>query len=848
MHRVFVSHSHQDNDLCDAFVEALRARGVDVWYDRSDLQVGHLLSTAIQQELQVRTVFILLATPASITSYWVETELAAFRELAAHDRTRVIIPIIMAPCELPLLLRAYKWIDAVDVPLETVIDQLAPTIGFPTRAELAAVERQRQAAEAAEQRRRLEEERRAERQRVTLELARARERRRARLTADVVTVALLTVALLALTSLLLSLGFAVVPRAVGVRAGVLAALLLAAVGLIPPVRRVVAREWRDARKGLATVLSLLLTLAVVLTTLFVTKQTTLPPTAPAQLGYDFSYTYHAPTHLGGAITVGLGDIRSLALNGLGPGGAPIASPLAQNCIVELPDLSLGFDGWRADQCTEIPTVDNGGESPDEKTTIIHIDSRAVWSDGTPITASDFLFSARMLADPNIPGGGFAPWNQMTLTAPDPHTVQIRWAVPYADYLTALSQFPPLPLHVYKTGKFAGVYDAATGAYNSALAQQLRNTPAFNTQIPVDNGPFTVQSFIPDSQVVLVKNPRFFSNFFHAPALDHVTLLSMIDVIGRYRQGELDLALGLEPVNLSQLGGIPSREVITSSVPDFTLLGFNQRSTAPNAQANGGISIFTDRTVRQAFVEAFDRCAAVRAQLGKVKCDDPNLFTDESEVAAPDATYDPTFHLPSYNPVDAARLMDGAGYPVVDGSRRHKDGRTPLQLELVVSPGASADTTIAQRLQHDYTQNLHVDVTVVNVSNLGPYFLSGSFDLMLTASSTPADPVGRLTSDLGPFDRADIMSPQNPYTNGFGIIDPYVNQRDQLAAETPSEAQRTAVLRDLERYFSQQYYVEEMYVRADITLTKPTLCNFKHWPTFGYDVWNMADWYVASSCP
>jgi peptide/nickel transport system substrate-binding protein len=872
MHTVFVSHSHQDNALCDAFVEALRARGVDVWYDRSDLQVGHFLSTAIQQELQARTVFILLATPASIASYWVETELAAFRELAAHDRTRVIIPVIMAPVELPLLLRAYKWIDAVGVPLETVVDQLAPTIGFPTRAELAAAERARQAAVDAEQQRRLEEERRAERQRVALELARARAEQRAHLSADLFTVGLLTLALLTAASVLLALGVAVLPRAVGVVAGVLAVLLVLVVGGIPLVRRVVVREWSEARRGLATVVSVLLTLAVVLTALFVTKPTVFNKATPQHLGYDFSYTYHAPTHTGGSMTLGIVQgVETLAPDGLGQGPPvrDILPPTWDGCVVQLPDQTLGFDGWRADQCTEVPTVDNGGESPDGKTTTFRIDPRAVWSDGVPLSAADFLFGERLFADPNI--WGLPPYTQMkTLTATDSHTVQIRWAVPTADYLVGVAALTPLPLHVFATGKFAGVYNAVTGAYNTALAQQLNADSSFNTTIPVDNGPFLVKSFVSDQQAVLVKNPRFFSNYFHGPHLDQITLLSMIqdlpsqlrdpqfnplaaleaDAISRFRQGGLDLALSLEPVDLRQLGGIPRRDVITSSLPDFTQLEFNQRTAAPNARTNGGVSIFKNPTVRQAFVEAFDRCAAVRAQLGTVNCGDPNLFTDEALVAAPDATYDPTFHLPAYNPTDAARLMDGAGYPVVDGVRRTKDGRTPLQVELVVTSGARAGAAvIAQRLQHDYAQNLQVDVTVVNPTNFGPYILSGSFDLFLAAEHAPADPVGRLTGEQGPFDLADIISPQNP--NGWnpdGIIDPYANQRDQLAAQTLSEVARTEILRNLARYFSQQYYLEEIYIRADITLTKPTLCNFKHWPTFGMDLWNIADWYIAPSCP
>jgi len=30
--------------------------------------------------------------------------------------------------------------------------------------------------------------------------------------------------------------------------------------------------------------------------------------------------------------------------------------------------------------------------------------------------------------------------------------------------------------------------------------------------------------------------------------------------------------------------------------------------------------------------------------------------------------------------------------------------------------------------------------------------------------------------------------------------------------------------------------------------KPTLCNFKKWPEEGQTPWNMADWFVAPSCP
>jgi hypothetical protein len=115
-------------------------------------------------------------------------------------------------------------------------------------------------------------------------------------------------------------------------------------------------------------------------------------------------------------------------------------------------------------------------------------------------------------------------------------------------------------------------------------------------------------------------------------------------------------------------------------------------------------------------------------------------------------------------------------------------------------------------------------------------------------SIAPDPVGYLTS-FGPFDAQDIPGPQNPFGgNAFGIIDPYVQQRDQLGAQVPDAGQRTAVYRALDRYFAQQYYIEVAYILADVALVQPTLCNWKESPVSGDSLWNSADWYLASSCP
>jgi ABC-type transport system substrate-binding protein len=253
-------------------------------------------------------------------------------------------------------------------------------------------------------------------------------------------------------------------------------------------------------------------------------------------------------------------------------------------------------------------------------------------------------------------------------------------------------------------------------------------------------------------------------------------------------------------------------------------------------------------VRRAFIEAFDRCSAVRALLAIRNCSNPNLFSDEL-TAPPDVDFDPTFRLPSYNPTDAAALLDRAGYPVIDGVRRGKDRTTPLHLQLALSFAAQDLKDLAVRMTQDYAKNLHISVTVLEVAaqRLAP---QGAFDLAMYATTgpSPSDPIRAVLGDGGGWDAADIPSAQNPNLgNTLGLIDPYVVARDQLGSRIQDGGQRAEVYKQLQRYMSEQFDFLPILLLSDVTLTKTTLCNFKK-SIASNNTWNIADWYVAPSCP
>ncbi len=91
--KIFVSHSHQDNAFCRQLVQALRDANADVWYDEHNLGSGQLLDR-IEAELKVRPVFIVILSPAALTSQWVRDESKWAYARYKRDPQRIILPVL----------------------------------------------------------------------------------------------------------------------------------------------------------------------------------------------------------------------------------------------------------------------------------------------------------------------------------------------------------------------------------------------------------------------------------------------------------------------------------------------------------------------------------------------------------------------------------------------------------------------------------------------------------------------------------------------------------------------------------------------------------------------------------
>ncbi len=159
-----------------------------------------------------------------------------------------------------------------------------------------------------------------------------------------------------------------------------------------------------------------------------------------------------------------------------------------------------------------------------------------WSDGTPVTADDFVFSMRRVVDaataseyaymlaPVVKAeditAGKAKAEELGIKALDPMTVEITLNGPTPYFLEMLTH-------------------QATYAVSKANVEKF-GADFVKPGNMVSNGAFTLKEFVPNDHIKLVKNPKFYAA--DTVALDVVNYIPAEDraaALKRYEAGELD---------------------------------------------------------------------------------------------------------------------------------------------------------------------------------------------------------------------------------------------------------------------------------------------------------------------
>lgn len=109
---VFVSHSNTDRSIASEFVRVLRQHGIKVWFSPIHIHGAQQWHDEIGRALDRCDWFIVLLTPASVRSNWVQREyLYALND--ARYRSR-ITPVLIKTCSYQRLSWTIDQIQFVD--------------------------------------------------------------------------------------------------------------------------------------------------------------------------------------------------------------------------------------------------------------------------------------------------------------------------------------------------------------------------------------------------------------------------------------------------------------------------------------------------------------------------------------------------------------------------------------------------------------------------------------------------------------------------------------------------------------------------------------------------------------
>ncbi len=475
--------------------------------------------------------------------------------------------------------------------------------------------------------------------------------------------------------------------------------------------------------------------------------------------------------------------------------------------------------------------------------VFHLNPAARFSDGTPITSADVLFTFNLLKAKGRPQTRAAYNLVKSVDAPDAHTVRF-------DLAGANDRELPMIL---------AIMPVLSSAHTDAEHFEDQTL-----QIPVASGPYRIAEVVPGERLVLKRNPDYWARDLPVSKglynFDEIRIDYFRDATAMFeafKAGVIDYRVEDDITRWRSEYDFPAVKdgrVIMASVPDRLpkgVSGFAFNTRRP---------MFADPRVREALASMFD-FEWIDANLYAGAYRRSEGFFDDSDLSSigrPASEREKALLAPFPGAV-RADVMDGTWRaPVSDGSGRDraiarravdeleragfslKDGRiadrsgTPLAFEITVK------TREEERLALAYARNLArigvaADVRLVDEVQFQRRRTRFDFDMMpgtWTASPSPGNEQrGRWSSAAAKAEGA---------YNIAGAASPAIDTMIATMQAADSNEEFVAAVRALDRLLISGFYIVPFYYAPDVWIAySAKLGRPEKTPLFGVD---LAAWW------
>ncbi len=490
--------------------------------------------------------------------------------------------------------------------------------------------------------------------------------------------------------------------------------------------------------------------------------------------------------------------------------------------------------------TEIPSVENGGVSEDLTSITWNLKQDVVWSDGTPFTARDVVFSWEYCANEEAgcnSANNFEDVEQVT--AVDDFTVRIDFAVPkphpYGPFVGSI-----VPVIQYEQ-------------FKDCLGLRAQECTDQNFG-PIGTGPFKVDEFRANDVVSYSANELFREE--GKPFFQTVTLKGGGDAPSAARAvletGEFDYAwnLQVEPEILEDMTkaghgrvvsgfGAQVERILVNLTNDDPALGLEKRS------------LFLDGTNPHPFLSEFAVRRALSLAINRDILDETGYGTAGvptcNVLPAPEPyVSDSNNECLTQDIEEANRILDEAGWVLGNDDVRTKNG---MRLSILYQTSTNSVRQGNQALVKQMWQQIGVETELRNID--GAVFFgsdAGSPDTfqkfyadvqMYTNSFIGTDPSNYM---LG-WQCSEIPGPDNQWV-GQNIPRTCSEEYDALVNEltdTLDSDERARIIREMNDMIVQNYWVIPLIHRSNLSAVAHSLkgVRMNGWDS---ELWNIADWH------
>ncbi|HZU42369.1 MAG TPA: ABC transporter substrate-binding protein [Terriglobales bacterium] len=285
----------------------------------------------------------------------------------------------------------------------------------------------------------------------------------------------------------------------------------------------------------------------------------------------------------------------------------------------------------------VPWLAERWEIPDPHTYVFHLHRGVHFQNGQPLTSKDVKWTFDSLMQGKVRSTKAANYRWVDhIDAPDDFTVIFHLKEPFAALLWNLS-------------------DGGIGIVPYGSGDDFNRNP-------IGSGPFRLVSQEQDKDVVLERNDDYWGERAHVKRVRMIVVPDTTTRALELRKGSADIAINaLTPDMVLTLANDPKLKVEREPGSIYAYLAFNLRDP-----------LLKDDRVRQALAYAIDRQPLIHY-----------LWRDQAEPAAsvlpPQSwAYDPNVTKYDYDPARARQILDGAGYPEVNGVRFHLTMKTSTE--------------------------------------------------------------------------------------------------------------------------------------------------------------------------